>query len=246
MGQLFVVKVAIFLVVQIVVSTFCIYRNKKGISYLAEILVLSAQIAMSLQEIKADYKAVIAIALAFLIGKIIVCTVIVLLRIWSFYLARDIARRKAGKYFKIFGKKRFIKFVSQVRKIKYGPRLKYGVPAMANKVDKKTGTRFDKRGFPAFKDLYFEMNLKRKDYNATRDVHFYRASKALYKRALEDKRFAKKFTKRELEIFSRGEVPKKYTWHHHQDKGRMQLVLTGIHSKVSHIGGFSIWGKKDK
>lgn len=36
------------------------------------------------------------------------------------------------------------------------------------------------------------------------------------------------------------ETPKGYTWHHHQDKGRMQLVETEIHAKTGHTGGFSL------
>ena len=31
-----------------------------------------------------------------------------------------------------------------------------------------------------------------------------------------------------------------YTWHHHQDKGRMQLIPERTHKKVGHIGGESI------
>jgi hypothetical protein len=36
-------------------------------------------------------------------------------------------------------------------------------------------------------------------------------------------------------------TPKGYTWHHHQTRGRMQLVKTAIHSKTGHTGGFSLW-----
>ena len=28
-----------------------------------------------------------------------------------------------------------------------------------------------------------------------------------------------------------------YTWHHHQDTGRMQLVPEWDHSKTGHVGG---------
>lgn len=34
---------------------------------------------------------------------------------------------------------------------------------------------------------------------------------------------------------------KKYTWHHHQDEGKMQLVENGIHSMTQHSGGREIW-----
>lgn len=33
-----------------------------------------------------------------------------------------------------------------------------------------------------------------------------------------------------------------YTWHHHQDAGRMQLVPEQIHKNVKHIGGFGMRG----
>jgi len=38
--------------------------------------------------------------------------------------------------------------------------------------------------------------------------------------------------------------PPGYTWHHHQDTGRMQLVQRGIHDGFPHTGGASIWGKQ--
>ncbi|RDE99465.1 hypothetical protein DPV99_11955 [Aggregatibacter aphrophilus] len=28
-----------------------------------------------------------------------------------------------------------------------------------------------------------------------------------------------------------------FTWHHHQDTGRMQLIDQDIHKKTGHIGG---------
>jgi hypothetical protein len=36
-------------------------------------------------------------------------------------------------------------------------------------------------------------------------------------------------------------TPAGYTWHHHQDYGRMQLVETTVHAKTGHAGGYSIW-----
>lgn len=36
---------------------------------------------------------------------------------------------------------------------------------------------------------------------------------------------------------------KKYTWHHHHDTGKMQLVENGIHSMTPHSGGREIWCK---
>jgi hypothetical protein len=40
-------------------------------------------------------------------------------------------------------------------------------------------------------------------------------------------------------------TPKGYTWHHHQDLGRMQLVQSSVHAAegLHHSGGVSIWKK---
>jgi len=32
-----------------------------------------------------------------------------------------------------------------------------------------------------------------------------------------------------------------YTWHHHQERGRMQLVPTDIHDETGHTGGMKMW-----
>lgn len=32
------------------------------------------------------------------------------------------------------------------------------------------------------------------------------------------------------------------TWHHHQDRGKMQLVDKAIHQQTGHTGGKAIWG----
>lgn len=40
-----------------------------------------------------------------------------------------------------------------------------------------------------------------------------------------------------------GKAPPDFTWHHHQDTGRMQLVSRKEHQAfVPHTGGMSIWG----
>lgn len=36
--------------------------------------------------------------------------------------------------------------------------------------------------------------------------------------------------------------PPGYTWHHHEDLGRMQLIDRDVHAAFSHKGGFAIWG----
>lgn len=38
--------------------------------------------------------------------------------------------------------------------------------------------------------------------------------------------------------------PAPNTWHHHKDKGRMQLLDAEVHGNINHNGGHSTWGKK--
>ncbi|EMR8110948.1 HNH endonuclease [Neisseria gonorrhoeae] len=45
------------------------------------------------------------------------------------------------------------------------------------------------------------------------------------------------FTTKQLKAIEKGEskIPD-YTWHHHQDTGRMQLINEGLHHDTGHIG----------
>ena len=60
--------------------------------------------------------------------------------------------------------------------------------------------------------------------------------------------YTSKFTKKELSYIRSDDFLKskkyrklKYTWHHNEELGRMQLVDKGLHWKVKHTGGNSIW-----
>ena len=70
------------------------------------------------------------------------------------------------------------------------------------------------------------------------------ANKKIYNEIRNDSRLRKKFPKRVINEFSKGKTPSDYTWHHHQDAGVLELVDSYIHSKTSHVGGYSIWGGK--
>ena len=50
------------------------------------------------------------------------------------------------------------------------------------------------------------------------------------------------FSKRQLEQIKDGEKPQGFTWHHNEEKGRMELVKADIHQATGHTGGKSIWG----
>ncbi|GAB6558021.1 hypothetical protein bcgnr5378_07010 [Bacillus cereus] len=106
-----------------------------------------------------------------------------------------------------------------------------------------TGIPYDLDGFPIF-DAITEVKLKEVDYKKTRPTHDRICNKLLYEQILKDPELAAKFTEKEIELFKNGEKPKTYTWHHHQDTGRMQLVDAYLHEKTGHTGGYNIWGKK--
>ena len=50
------------------------------------------------------------------------------------------------------------------------------------------------------------------------------------------------FTDKQLEQIRNGDKPEGYTWHHHEEPGRMQLVDSEIHAETRHVGGRSLWG----
>lgn len=105
-----------------------------------------------------------------------------------------------------------------------------------------TGIRYDLDGFPIFK-AHSEVKLKEADFKKSRPTHDKICSKALYEQIMKDPKLAAKFTEEEIELFKLGEVPENYTWHHHQEAGRMQLVDYETHRKTGHTGGYKIWGK---
>jgi hypothetical protein len=90
---------------------------------------------------------------------------------------------------------------------------------LAGKTHPKTGIPFDKNGHPDFSKVT-KADVKIKPTGSR----------------LRDERTANSAA-------GLSRTPKDYTWHHHQDHGRMQLVPTAIHSETGHTGGFSLWGK---
>nr|VVV06326.1 hypothetical protein AW0309160_03816 [Aliivibrio wodanis] len=51
-----------------------------------------------------------------------------------------------------------------------------------------------------------------------------------------------KFSDRQLDQIKNGDKPEGFTWHHHQETGKMQLIDTETHDKTGHTGGKSVWG----
>ncbi len=224
---------------QIFLSVYLILkrRNKKAI--ISEILT-SLLLFVILNKFKLDinnisWNFVFATLLEYGIVKAFLIIFMWCARVYSFYAIRKMCSKKR----KI--SKRKLKIINKFNRANYWPRLKLGIPAKAGKINSKTKVRFDSKGFPKFKS-YYTVKLRRRDYNKTREQHFYIANKMLYKEIKSNFRLRAKFSKREIRALSNGETPSKYTWHHHQDAGVLQLVEYSVHSKTSHIGGYLIWG----
>ncbi|WP_081883315.1 two-partner secretion domain-containing protein [Pseudomonas sp. BRG-100] len=110
-----------------------------------------------------------------------------------------------------------------------------------------TGIVFDNRGFPIFDDIVaFDTRLPTEVFNsasyrqqmglATQDL-----SNAIHKGQVS----SSGFTAKQMQQIEAGKSKiDGYTWHHHQDSGRMQLVPELIHSKTGHIGGEAMGGGK--
>lgn len=235
----------LLLTLHLVTSLSLIYHGKNKLSYVTEILLVAA--AVWYNQPTFEIAMITCYFAEYLLAKVLLILIVWLAKHFSFYIMFVITHKdKKKKMYKfLITKKRFLRFQGRIwNKVKYGIRIKKGMPSMVNKKNSRTGIYFDKDGFPKFKPIA-EVKLERKYWKKDRDIHFYRASRMLYERIQKSSRLAKKFTKKEILEFKQGKIPSKYTWHHHQNKGLLQLVDYDIHSKVRHDGGFSIWGKKE-
>lgn len=228
-----------------VFSLFLISRNFKGSSYVIE-LVVSVIIFVILYIFKQDiYFAIVFAEIEYLVSKVIVLLSVIALKTIAFKLLISISRKTiiSKLICVIFDKKILCYKLKNWQSVNYGPRLKQGMSGMAKRRHRKTQIKFDRNGFPIFKAVY-TYRLPIKEWRKSRETHFFKANKELYKQAMKSKKVGKLFSKKEMECFKKGDTPPKYTWHHHQNRGKMQLVLRELHSSVEHIGGYSIWGPK--
>ncbi|GHS92255.1 hypothetical protein AGMMS49949_04100 [Alphaproteobacteria bacterium] len=105
---------------------------------------------------------------------------------------------------------------------------------------------FDQRGFPIF-DPYIkyqtrisgnlssmspETHMRMATRQLRADIEAGRVNRSLF----SDAEFA--------DIRDGTEKIGKFTWHHHQETGRMQLVPEDIHEWARHVGGNKLWGNR--
>lgn len=223
---------------QIVLSSVLILRHKNKFAIASEIAtsLLLFYILYNIENI-VSWNYIVLVVVELLLVKLFLVVFWIIARVYSFYLIRNISKSK-----KKTNKKR-AKIANKFYKVKYFPRLKLGIPGKANKTIKSTKVKFDSKGFPKF-ESYYTVKLRRKDFRKSRETHFNIANKKLYSEIRTNTRLRNKFPKRVINDFYKGKTPTDYTWHHHQDAGVLELVDSEIHSKTSHVGGYSIWGKK--
>ena len=97
--------------------------------------------------------------------------------------------------------------------------------------------------FPAEAEVQLDPN-ENGDYTGSRVEHEAQANEKLRDQLENNPDLKDKFTEEQLEQIKNGETPDGYTWHHHQDPGKMQLVRSDIHAATRHTGGYALWGKE--
>lgn len=106
------------------------------------------------------------------------------------------------------------------------------------------GIVFDHRGYPIFDDIA-AIDLHISDHgvrNSSGPGQMREATRQLRDMIAADPSLATRFDANQLAAINSGlaQIPG-YTWHHHQDVGRMQLVPRDVHDAVKHIGGTAMW-----
>lgn len=95
--------------------------------------------------------------------------------------------------------------------------------------------------FPEFEST-FDALLPEEMYQSSDKVQFDECNKQLKEAVENNSELKEKFSDEQLEQIENRDTPDGYTWHHHEESGKMQLVDTETHSKTGHTGGKAIWG----
>ena len=115
-----------------------------------------------------------------------------------------------------------------------------GVPYNKKVVETDTGEKIE-GVFPKF-NSDFDVQLPKVLELATDKKQFAECNRQLKEKCKLDPEFRSKFTPEQLADIEDGITPEGYSWHHNEEKGKMQLVDTYTHDNTRHTGGKSIWG----
>lgn len=115
-----------------------------------------------------------------------------------------------------------------------------GVPFVKDTVQLSDGT-VREGVFPEFNATYettlSDELLKATDYQQSRY-----SNEQLREAVAGDPSLKERFNETQVQQIGEAETPDGFTWHHHQETGRMQLVDTITHLRTGHTGGKEIWG----
>ena len=112
--------------------------------------------------------------------------------------------------------------------------------------DGKHTLRFDKDGFAEFETKFETLIDDSHIGSGSHRLHFKAANKRLSDAIKAEPRLARELGLSPEDVANlptSTAPPPEYTWHHHQDVGRMQLISRQAHELAKpHTGGMSIWG----
>lgn len=121
-----------------------------------------------------------------------------------------------------------------------GAHSETGVPFVKDTIRLQDGT--EREGvFPEF-DASFETTLPDELLKATDYQQAQYCNEQLRDVVERDPSLKERFSETQLQQVSEANTPDGFTWHHHQESGRMQLVDSITHLKTGHTGGKEIWG----
>lgn len=110
----------------------------------------------------------------------------------------------------------------------------------------KDTVRFDKHGFAEFETQFETMIDDFHIGSGQHRLHFKAANQRLHDTINANPGLARQLGLSPDDVMHlpmSKEPPVGYTWHHHQDVGRMQLITRSAHGlAIPHTGGMSIWG----
>jgi len=115
-----------------------------------------------------------------------------------------------------------------------------GVPFVRDTVTLSDGT-VREGVFPEFTATY-ETTLPDELLKATDYQQSQYSNEQLREAVERDPSLKERFNETQIEQIREAETPDGFTWHHHQETGRMQLVDTSTHLRTGHTGGKEIWG----
>ncbi|MTH55556.1 hypothetical protein GKZ89_19360 [Bacillus mangrovi] len=97
--------------------------------------------------------------------------------------------------------------------------------------------------FPIF-DETFNVMIAEELYLETDNVHFEVANETLYQAITDNPNIANElgFSQADVQGLANGQTPERYTWHHNEEPGLLQLVDIETHAQTAHTGGRTIWG----